>query len=199
MKRILILVFASAITFFVSCNNEIKQEDKKADSTNVETSSVQDPAITASLLGQFNGLEKVFDNQNWMIIKEKDTSFLYISRLNKFLAYAHSFKMQKGDSSDLEIDTIQVSSDNKIRWNWKGKHYILTSSTENTNHWEGDSSKVEFAKMDASNLVLTLNEKEKLKMSKTLTLSTFLVRSFYDYQHGTKLAFDQKEFVKSKN
>jgi hypothetical protein len=166
------------------------------DSTKAVNTSVQDPAVTASLLGQFNGLEKVFDNQNWMIIKDKDTSFLYISRLNKFLAYAHSFKIQKGDSAELKIDTIQVSPENMIVWNWKGKHYKLTSSTENTNHWEGDSSKVEFAKMDASNLILTMNDKEKLKMSKTLTLSTFLVRSFYDYQHGTKLAFEQKEFVK---
>jgi hypothetical protein len=199
MKRILIVVFASVMIVFVACNDEVKQEEKKTDSTKVEASSVQDPAITASLLGQFNGLEKVFDNQNWMLIKGKDTSFLYVSRLNKFLAYSHSYKMRKGDSTDLRIDTIHVSPENKIVWNWNNKHYILTSSTENTNHWDGDSSKVEFAKMDASNLVLTLNEKEKIKMSKTLTLATFLVRSFYDYQHGTKLAYEQKEFVKSKN
>jgi hypothetical protein len=196
MKRILILVFIGVMIFFLACNDNTTQEEKKMDSTKAVNAIVQDPAITASLLGQFNGLEKVFDNQNWMIIKEKDTSFLYISRLNKFLAYAHSFKIQKGDSTELQIDTIHVSSENMIVWNWKGKHYKLTASTENTNHWEGDSSKVEFAKMDASNLILTLNDKDKLKMSKTLTLSTFLVRSFYDYQHGTKLAFEQKEFVK---
>jgi hypothetical protein len=196
MKKIMITVFTGSLALLFACNGVENQEEKKVDSTKVETPSVQDPAVTASLLGQFNGLEKVFDNQNWMIIQDKDTSFLYISRLNKFLAYAHNYKMQKGDSTGLRIDTIQVNPDNKIRWNWNGKHYILTSSTENTNHWEGDSSKVEFAKMDASNLVLTLNAKDKIKITKTLTLSTFLVRSFYDYQHGTKLAFEQKEFVK---
>jgi hypothetical protein len=196
MKRFLIVVITSAVFVFVACNDEVKQEAEKTDSTKVEASSVQDPAITASLLSQFNGLEKVFDNQNWMIVKDKDTSFLYISRLNKFLAYAYNYKIQKGDSTELRIDTIHVSPDNKIVWNWNRQHYILTSSTENTNHWEGDNTKVEFAKMDVSNLVLTLNEKEKIKMSKTITLATFLVRSFYDFQHGTKLAFEPKEFVK---
>jgi hypothetical protein len=90
------------------------------------------------------------------------------------------------------MDTIQVSANNKIVWNWNNKHLTLSAATENTNHWEGDSSKIEFAKMDASNLVLTINNKEKLKVTKTLPLSTFLVRSFYDYQHGTKLAFEKK-------
>lgn len=196
MKKIVSILFTGSLVLILACNSVEKQEEKKVDSMKVEKISVQDPAITASLLGQFNGLEKVFDNQNWMIINNKDTSFLYISRLNKFLAYSHSFKMSKGDSADLKIDTIHVSADNKIQWNWKGKHYILSSATENTNHWEGDSSKIEFAKMDASNLVLTLNEKEKIKIVKTVTLSTFLVRSFYDYHHGTKLAYEQKEFVK---
>ena len=180
----------------LACNEGEKQEENKVDSTKIETAKVQDPAVTASLLAQFDGLEKVFNNQNWMIINKKDTSYLYISRLNKFLAYSYSYKIEKGDSADVHKDTIQVGTNNKIVWNWHNSHLILDAATENTNHWMGDSTKVEFAKMDASNLVMTINGKEKIKISKTLTLSTFLVRSFYDYQHGTKLAFEQKEYIK---
>lgn len=180
----------------LACNEAPKQEEQKIESNKPEISKVQDPAITASLLSQFDGLEKVFNNQNWMIIKGKDTSFLYISRINKFLAYSYSFKMQKGDSTNLRIDTIHVSPENKVLWNWNNQQLVLSSATENINHWQGNSLQLDFAKMDAANLVMTLNEKEKIKISKTITLSTFLVRSFYDYQHGTKLAFEQREYTK---
>lgn len=192
-----ILVIASV---FIACNNNPKTEETntKAVDTVKQRVTPQDPAVTATLLAQFNALEKVFGNQNWMKIKEKDTTYLYFSRLNNFFALTHSYRMKKGDSADLRIDTIRVNSNNQIVWNWNDKGLTLGSATEFTNTWSNDAQKVDFNKMDQSNLLLNINGTEKYQLTKTITLSSFLVRSFYDYQHGTKLAFDKTEFTKKK-
>lgn len=186
-----ILVLVAAIQ--VSCGTNPAVEERKVDSSKPELIAAPDAATTATLTAQFNGLEKVFNNQNWMIIQNKDTSFLYLSRLNKFFAISHSYKMIKGDSAELRMDTVQLSKDNKIVWNWKGQKLSLNAATDNTNSWVGDTTKIDFVKMDDANLIQTINGKDKIKMTKTLTLSTFLVRSFYDYQHGTKLAFEPEK------
>jgi hypothetical protein len=196
-----ISVFALIIAFvFIACNSNPKTEATKiakVDTAKPE-SKPQDPAVTATLLAQFNSLEKVFDNQNWMRIKDKDTTFLYFSRLNNFFALTHSYRMRKGDSADLRIDTIRVNENNQIIWNWNDKGLILGSATEFTNSWSNGDQKVAFNKMDGSNLLLNINGDDKNQLSKTITLSSFLVRSFYDYQHGTKLAFDKTDFTKKK-
>lgn len=177
----------------VSCGTNPTVDESKVDSSKSVVSAAPDAAATATLTAQFNGLEKVFNNQNWMIIQNKDTSFLYLSRLNKFFALSYSYKMIKGDSTNVRIDTIKLSPENKIVWNWKGQNLSLNAATDNTNSWVGDTTKLDFVKMDDANLVQTINGKEKIKLSKTLTLSSFLVRSLYDYQHGTKLAFEPEK------
>lgn len=204
MKKRIIELFVYALTvsmFIVACNNNPKdstEAGKSGDTVSKPIAKPQDPAVTATLLAQFNSLEKVFDNQNWMRIKDKDTTFLYFSRLNNFFALTHSYRMKKGDSADLRIDTIHVNANNQIVWNWNDKGLVLGSATEFTNSWSNADQKVEFNKMDASNLLLNINGTDKYQLSKTITLSSFLVRSFYDYQHGTKLAFDKTEFTKKK-
>jgi len=110
----------------VSCGTSPTEEESKVDSSNSKVRATPDAAAIATLTAAFNGLEKVFDNQNWMIIQNKDTSYLYMSRLNKFFALSHSYKMIKGDSAELRIDTVQLSPDNKIVWNWKGQNYRST-------------------------------------------------------------------------
>jgi hypothetical protein len=180
-----------------SCNNQ-STPTQTADT--LAPAPIKDPATiaaeNASLLKQYNSLEKVFDNQNWMVIRGKDTSYLYLSRLNNFLILAHNFNMKKGDSANLMIDSIKVAGSNKISWKWNSKNYILESATEFTNTWLADSSKIIFRKNDIGTLGFEITGQEKLMLKKTLPLSTFLVRSFYDYQHGTKLAFDQTDFTK---
>jgi len=182
-----------------SCNNQ-STPTQTADSIVLPAAPVKDPATiaaeNASLLKQYNSLEKVFDNQNWMVIRGKDTSYLYLSRLNNFLILAHNFNMKKGDSANLMIDSIKVADNNKITWNHSNKNYILESATDYTNNWVADSSKIIFRKNDIGTLGFEITGQEKLMLKKTLPLSTFLVRSFYDYQRGTKLAFDQTDFTK---
>ncbi len=203
MKNRILHIFIYTLVLvlgFIACNNNPKTEETNTmvvDTIN-QPSKPQDPAVTATLLSQFNALEKVFDNQNWMRIKDKDTSFLYFSRLNNFFALTHSFRMNKGDSSNLRIDTIHVNDYNQIVWNWNNKGLVLSSATEFTNSWSNGANKVEFNKMDESNLSLNINGIDKYQLSKTITLSSFLVRSFYDFQHGTKLAFDKTDFTKKK-
>jgi len=60
-----------------ACNN---QSAPKQTADTVAPAPVKDLATiaaeNASLLKQYNSLEKVFDNQNWMVIRWKDTSYL---------------------------------------------------------------------------------------------------------------------------
>ncbi|MCX6337274.1 MAG: hypothetical protein NT153_08345 [Bacteroidetes bacterium] len=182
-----------------SCNNQSAPK-QTTDSVVLPAVPVKDPATiaaeNASLLKQYNSLEKVFDNQNWVVIRGKDTSYLYLSRLNNFLILAHNFTIKKGDSANLLIDSIIVSDNNKITWKHSNKNYVLESATDYTNNWVADSSKIIFRKNDIGTLGFEITGQEKFMLKKTLPLSTFLVRSFYDYQHGTKLAFDQTDFTK---
>ena len=197
MKRI--FYFVLVVIIVTACNNQTTPKQTGV-SSELPQAPVKDLATiaaeNASLLTQFNALEKVFDNQNWMEIRDKDTTYLYLSRLNNFLIMAHNYKMIKGDSASLVIDSIVVADNKKITWKRSNKNYILESATEYTNTWMFDSSKIIFRKNDVGTLGYEVSGKGKVMLKKTLPLSTFLVRSFYDYQHGTKLAFDQTDFTK---
>lgn len=201
ISKLFSFLIVALIIFNVGCNNAGDSAQQK-DSVIIKEQTVVDPAyeaaLNASLLKQFNSIEKVFDNQNWMMVSGKDTSYLYVSRLSKFFAQVHNFQMQKGDSANLIVDTIMVDGAHKIAWNWKGKKYILTSSTDYTNNWQSDSSKISFKKNDIGTLILEKNASDKITLKKTLPLSTFLIRSFYDYQHGTKMAFDETDYTQKK-
>jgi hypothetical protein len=197
MKRIFYFVIVLLVVNGTACNNQ-STPTQTADT--LAPAPIKDAATiaaeNASLLKQYNSLEKVFDNQNWMVIRGKDTSYLYLSRLNNFLILAHNFNMKKGDSTNLIIDSIVVVDNRKVSWKHNNKNYILESATDYTNNWVADSSKIIFRKNDIGTLGFEITGQEKLMLKKTLPLSTFLVRSFYDYQHGTKLAFDQTDFTK---
>ena len=157
-----------------SCNN---QSAPKQTADTIAPTPVKDPATiaaeNASMLKQYNSLEKVFDNQNWMVIRGKDTSYLYLSRLNNFLILAHNFNMKKGDSANLMIDSIKVAGSNKISWKWNSKNYILESATEFTNTWLADSSKIIFRKNDIGTLGFEITGQEKLMLKKTLPCLLF--------------------------
>lgn len=197
MKRI--FYFVLVVIIVTACNNQTTPKQTGVNNV-LPQAPVKDLATiaaeNASLLTQFNALEKVFDNQNWMEIRDKDTTYLYLSRLNNFLIMAHNYKMIKGDSASLVIDSIVVADNKKITWKRSNKNYMLESATEYTNTWMFDSSKIIFRKNDVGTLGYEVSGKGKVMLKKTLPLSTFLVRSFYDYQHGTKLAFDQTDFTK---
>ncbi len=198
--RFSIVIFFLLVVFLVACGTS--ENEKPESTTNIAkpvVSPVDDLVQRKSALAQFNSLEKLFDNQNYLLTQLKDSSYLYFSRLNNYLIYVHNYKLVKGDSADLTIDTIKLNTKNQLVFNWKGKALYLKQTTDYSSDWSiqgTDSTVVQFKKIDQNNLQLLNQEGNKLIMKKTITLSTFLVRSFYDFQHGTKLAFDSVNFTK---
>lgn len=86
-----------------------------------------------------------------------------------------------------------------IQWKFADKKLTLISSSESANNWKSnslDSSTFAFKKINKKDFQLVDPQNSKTRFSQTITFSSFLVRSFYDYQHGTRYAFDTTNFTK---
>lgn len=191
----LVLLFATA------CNNNTQEAATTnaidTQQTNTPTTAPVDDAIAKNAaFKQIDALEKLFDNQNYLNVEGKDSSYIYFSRLGKANFYTHRYVMQKGDSERLVIDTIQVNAANKVQWHWRGKQLVLNGTTDFSSVWvANDKDTVLFQKID-NNTIQFVEGGQKKRLIKTPTLSVFLVRSYYDYTHGTHLAFDSTNFTK---
>ena len=193
---VLVVVTATA------CNNNAAEKvaETPVDSQTVKQTESISPADDAiaknAAIKQIDALEKLFDNQNYLQVQGKDSSYIYFSRLGKANFYTHNYKMLKGDSANVIIDTIQVNATNKVQWHWQGKQLVLAGTTDFSSTWIADTKDtVRIQKIDNNTLQLVANGK-KNSLYKTPTLSLFLVRSYYDYTHGTHLAFDSSNYTK---
>jgi hypothetical protein len=201
MIRRFYLIVLVVVTATACNNNAVKKvAETPTDSQTVKqeaiVSAVDDAIAKNAAIKQIDALEKLFDNQNYLRIEGKDSSYIYFSRLGKTNFYTHSYIMQKGDSANVTIDAIQVNASNKVQWHWQGKQLVLASTTDFSSTWIADTKDtVLFQKIDDNTLQLVANGK-KNSLHKTPTLSMFLVRSYYDYTHGTHLAFDNINFTK---
>jgi hypothetical protein len=188
------------IVFLVACDQQ---------STDKKNSKIQEEVIVYNLktdslslsnnLNAFSKLELFFDNSNYMVVNGRDTNFFYFSRSSDFIIKVHQFKMIKGDSSFLKIDSIQVVGGRDIQWKFADQKLTLISSSESANNWKSnslDSSTFDFKKLNKKDFQLLDPQNLKTNFLQTITFSSFLVRSFYDYQHGTRYAFDTTNFTK---
>jgi hypothetical protein len=188
------------IVFLIACDQQ--STDKK--NSKIQEEVIVDNLKTDSLsllnnLNAFSKLELFFDNSNYMVVNGRDTNFFYFSRSSDFLIKVHQFKMIKGDSSFLKIDSIQVVGGRDIQWKFEDQKLTLISSSESANSWKAnslDSSIFAFKKINKKDFQLLDHQNSKTRFSQTITFSSFLVRSFYDYQHGTRYAFDTTNFTK---
>jgi hypothetical protein len=184
----------------VACNNQPSATEQIKDTQTikqVEAASPADIAVAREVgIKQLDALEKLFDNQNYLSVEGKDSNYIYFSRLGKNNFYTHSFKMVKGDSANVVIDTLQVNAANKVQWQWQKQPLVLLSTTDFSSAWlANNKDTILFQKIDGNTLQVVSNGK-KNSLHKTPTLSLFLVRSYYDYTHGTHLAFDNTNFTK---
>lgn len=178
-----------------SCGDaEQKNETAVSDSAKV----AEDIRSNMSFLNDYKAMEAVFGNENWMMISNKDTSFLYFSRLGDMQFNTYAYKIVKGDSARVDHQNI-VKDKNNLAWMFDRKKLIITSATSArvVGQAEGtDSARYEFTRMDADHLSITYPGQKKMVLQKTLPFGLFLVRSRYDYANGTKLAFDTTQFRK---
>lgn len=184
-----IITFFSAL-FLFACQSP---QDKQEETTKNVAPPVQEARSAAGMQNDFNALEAVFDNQNYLIADKKDSSYFYFSRLNHSLVRTYAYQLVKGDSAKVQTFEMKPDSINNICWEWNGRKLKLTSATRGRIVWtdqQSDSLKYEFLQLDKNRIALTFPDGKKVVLQKILPLSLFLVRSRYDYQHGTNYAFD---------
>ncbi len=152
---------------------------------------------------KLNGVEKVFGNENWMKIVNGDTSYCYFSRMPSEIQ-VHQYKLVKGDSVLTMLSSIRFSGDSLV-WQYNDTTQLFLASLtdeslEFNRLWQEKPTAFYFGfeKKDEQHIKVTDAEKKQFMMTKTPTLSTFLVRSRYDYVHGTNYAFSDTVFSPGK-
>jgi len=188
------------VVFFAACNQQ--SADKK--NSEIQARVIVDNSKTDSLsmsnnLKAFSDLELFFDNANYQVTKGRDTNYFYFSRSSDLLIKVHQYKIIKGDSAFLKIDSIQLVDGKFIQWKFAAKTLHLIAHSETSNNWKSknlDSTTFIFNRFNKKDFQLVEANKSKTIFSKTIAFSSFLVRSFYDYKHGTRYAFDTANFTK---
>ncbi len=189
------ILTVSLLMSFACNNNDANQTAN--DSANVlikPINPIDDKIQKESALKQFDALEKLLDNQNYRLVKNKDTSYIYFSRVNKFIINTYQYKMIQGDSAQLKLDTIQLNAQNKVTWKWKDILLGLSNATEFAAKFEAVQVKklsIQLNRQTSNTLLLKEGSSEPIQLRQTITISDFLVKSYYDFQHGTNLASEK--------
>lgn len=179
------------VVVFNACTNPASEEIKNtagADSVKLAESI----RTNISFLNDYNAIEQVMGNENWLLADKKDSSYFYFSRLGSFNYNTYVYRLSKGDSSHVIQDKITMEGD-KLVWHFDEKKLQIVTATSARIVWAvagNDSMKYEFTRLNDHELSLTYPGKRSYTLKKTIPFSLFLVRSRYDFAHGTKLAFD---------
>jgi hypothetical protein len=184
-KDILFFLMAFII---ISCGNNSSKEEKP-----VEKTTAPPPVYKMDML------EKIFNNDNWMKTAGKDTSYYYFSRIPSEIQI-HQYRIVKGDSMIIDMSAIRFSNDSLV-WRFNDSTWLfLAGITNETSAWDRISKDlpasfyVGFEKKDEKQIKVTVENNKSFILTRTLPLSTFLIRSRYDYLHGTNYAFRDTVF-----
>lgn len=194
-----ILGYLFMVCFFSACQSSTSDNDeipKKEDTAQISASI----RSNMSFLNDLNAIEGVFGNENWLIVDNKDSSYLYFSRLGNFTFDTYYYKRVHGDSSNVEHRSIQKEK-NDLTWTFQGHKLVVAAASIAMVSWKEagiDSAKYQFVRINDHAIELSYPNGKKLTLQKTLPFSLFLVRSRYDYAHGTHLAFDSTRFNRKK-
>ena len=125
---------------------------------------------------------------NWRITGENDTSYIYFSRQVDNTYKTYEYKLVRGDSIVTLNGAIRASGDSVV-WNWNNHLLELAEISDSISNWKERSVNEIYTlqKINDSSLELKSSGRNWL-LTRTLPLSTFLVRAKFDYEHGTKLS-----------
>jgi outer membrane lipoprotein-sorting protein len=165
------IFFVGLVVIFISCSQDEKKE------------------ITPK--EKFDKIENITGVANWQMIDRLDTSFIYFSRVADNRTNIYHFNIQKGDSLNTITDSI-VAVNDTVYWNGKKESWYLKSINDSSMQWAGTGltkNKIyDFIKTDSTHISFQLPDSHLVMLTKTLPLSAFLIRSKYDYEHGTDIA-----------
>lgn len=171
----------------LSCGDGTPKEDKP-----VVKKSAPPPVYKMDML------EKMFNNDNWMKINGEDTSFYYFSRILSEIT-VQQFQIVKGDSVVRNVSVIHFSNDSLV-WQYNDTITLFLSAvTENKSEWTRKSNPSEgkyvtFEQKNKKDIEVVSADEKPFTLTRTLPLSSFLVRSRYDFLHGTRFAFTDTVF-----
>jgi len=146
----------------------------------------------------FDALEGIFETGNWQTILDGDTTYLFFSREAPALVNVYFYQMRQGDSVNTFQSQITATNDT-IQWNWPGASLKLLQADSTQAKWRiaarGNDQAINylFSKKDSMVIHLQVEPGEEHILRRTLPISAFLVRSKYDFQHGTQYAADTVE------
>lgn len=179
---------------------EQQQKEKSCVAENIsklENSTTSESISQGEIIQQIDCLEKLFNNDNYYFIENRDTQFVYFTRINKENIFTHFYQMKNGDSTQLKIESIHQNQNN-IEWVWQGKKIFLDSASNETARWKYDlngSDNLEFNKNSEGQISVKKKNNKSLRLFKIPQISLFLSRSWYDNKKGTHLAFDTSNFT----
>lgn len=195
MKKIIIGLCLLSI-FFMGCQSAQNENKESSETQKDSTKAAESIRTNLSFLHDFTALEALFSNDNWLLADKKDSSYLYVSRVNDYLVNTYAYRLVKGDSAQVNYGTIKTKQ-NDLTWQFQNQPLTLTSATGTRAVWAvigNDSLTYTFIRLDKDHIRLTYPDKKEITLLKTLPFSLFLVRSRYDYTNGTHYAFDTTQF-----
>ena len=154
--------------------------------------------LTNGSFSKMDIIEKFFNNDNWMAIKGRDTSYFYFSR-NNTVAKVYNYQIIKGDSANTLSSEMKIANDT-ITWNYNNSVPIFLAAADDKKlewkrHQNPNTAYIFFNKKDSLH-INCVHGNEQISLIKTLPLSSFLIRSHYDYLHGTRFSFSDTSFNK---
>jgi hypothetical protein len=195
MKKIITGLYLLSL-IFIGCQSAQNENNDSSETKKDSIQAAESIRTNLSFLHDFSALETVFTNDNWLIVDKKDSSYLYMSRVNDYLVNTYAYRLLKGDSAKVAYGTIKAQQ-NDLTWQFQNQPLRLTSATGTRAVWTvigNDSLTYTFIRLDKDHIRLTYPDKKEVTLLKTLPFSLFLVRSRYDYANGTHYAFDTTQF-----
>ncbi|MDE3125809.1 MAG: hypothetical protein KGK14_09865, partial [Bacteroidota bacterium] len=125
----------------------------------------------------------------------KDTFYQYFSRQNDLLIHVYQFKMHQGDSIQSSLQKITCTPKG-IFWEQMLDTFQLKMATQQNLLWISESDTLSFKHIQPALLQLQYENTVAI-MQPTINLTDFLIRSRYDFIHGTHFANDTAKFKRS--
>lgn len=187
-RKILLLVLPVVMVIFCHCTNS---SGDAAENVEPGQQAIKDPPVFL-----FDSLEHLFGNENWQMIDGIDTSYLLFSRQNSSHINVYHYKMSQGDSVNSITSEIGFRGDSVV-WSQPTKQLVLINARGKEIEWKDNSlsetAHISFRQTEKDKIVFQ-RASQKIDLVKTITLSDFLVRSRYDFIHGTHYASDTTSF-----
>ncbi|WP_298301753.1 hypothetical protein [Hydrotalea sp.] len=159
------------------------------------TNSVNKDDVVLMPVCLMDSIQHLFGNENWRIISGKDTTYRYFSRQNDLQIHVYQYNMNQGDSIQCSFQTIRYTPKG-IFWQQSADTFQLIHATLNSNKWIHGADTM-FFRLLYSGCIEHQFKGKNATMNRTINLTDFLIRSRYDFLHGTHYADDTTKFKHS--